>query len=239
MYKYLDKLLNNIDYIFNDLHILEEAMTHRSYSYEKKLDYNNERLEYLGDAILEHMISECLFNNCEGFSEGQMTRLRALIVREESLAILATNIGIGDVLRLGRGEDMSGGRKRLSLLSDAFEALIAAVYIDCSKYMNSNNNKFASFSRTKEVFMPMFTELIESAIDGRLIYDYKSALLEKVQENESLDTSEFKEIARSGPDHSPIFTMGIFYRGALIAKASGRSKKEAEQEAAKLAIEKF
>jgi ribonuclease III len=218
-------LEGRINYHFHNLDGLNHALTHRSYVNENPAEScpDNERLEFLGDAVLELCISDLLMKAFPDFTEGKLSKLRSSVVNEQSLAELACKFAIGDYLMLGRGEELSGGRKKPSLLADTFEAVIAAIYLD------------GGFSQTmafiENLFMPIVT-----AEDKNVIHtDYKTALQEVSQER-------FKEIpqytlkAEYGPDHDKTFEISLSVGGMITAQGMGKSKKEAEQQAAKEAM---
>jgi len=214
-----------IDYTFNSEGLLIRALTHSSHSYENGLGaYSNERLEFLGDAVLELIISEELYTRYPDDSEGVLTRLRAGLVCEPSLAGRARLLGLDGMLLLGRGEEACGGRKKDSLLSDALEALIGAVYLDggmdCAK-------RFV-------------LGLLGDAIDKRegMQNDYKTHLQEALQKNGG-EPVEYAIVGETGPDHEKIFTSRVSIGGKAYGTGEGRTKKEAEQRAARAALEKL
>lgn len=219
-----DKILEfekKIGYQFADPTLLATALTHSSYSNEKRLKrYEcNERLEFLGDAVLELVSSEYIYQMNPQKPEGDLSRIRASYVCEPTLALCAREIGLGDYILLGKGEDMTGGRERDSILSDAMEATIGAVYLD------------GGFLRAKEYVEKFVLKDIEKK---KLFYDSKTYLQEIVQrDHEKLEYVLLKE---EGPDHDKSFYIGIFLDGKKITEASGRTKKKAEQAAAYQAI---
>lgn len=210
-----------IGYQFANPDLLVTALTHSSYSNEKRLrKYEcNERLEFLGDAVLELVSSEYIFRENPKKPEGDLTRIRASYVCEPTLALCAREINLGEYVLLGKGEDMTGGRERDSILSDAMEATIGAVYLD------------GGFLRAKEYVERFVLKDIEKK---KLFYDSKTFLQEIVQrEHYELEYVLLKE---EGPDHNKSFQVGVFLNGKQIAKAVGRTKKKAEQAAAYEAI---
>lgn len=219
-----DKILEfeeRIGYQFADPDLLVTALTHSSYSNEKKLrKYEcNERLEFLGDAVLELVSSEYIFRENPKKPEGDLTRIRASYVCEPTLALCAKEIHLGDYILLGKGEDMTGGRERDSILSDAMEATIGAVYLD------------GGFLRAKEYIEKFVLKDIEKK---KLFYDSKTFLQEIVQrEHYELEYVLLKE---EGPDHNKSFQVGVLLNGKQLATAIGRTKKKAEQAAAYKAI---
>lgn len=224
----LRNLEERIDYYFNDIGLLDHALIHRSFINENQSEElsDNERLEFLGDAVLSLCVSDLLMQMFPDFTEGKLSKLRSSIVNEQSLAELAFKLGIGDYLLLGKGEELSGGRKKPSLLADTFEAVIAAIYLD------------GGFEKTLEFIKTLFTPIIE-AEDKTFIYtDYKTALQEASQ-------GRFKEIpqytltAEYGPDHNKTFEISLSVANIVKTSATGKNKKEAEQRAAKQALEEL
>ena len=219
-----EKLLefeSRIGYQFSDPNLLETALTHSSYSNEKKLHkYEcNERLEFLGDAVLELISSEKIFLENPKKPEGDLTRIRASYVCEPTLALCAREIHLGEYIQLGKGEDMTGGRERDSILSDAMEATIGAVYLD---------GGFASAQEYVEHFV------LHDIEKKKLFYDSKTYLQEIVQRNHT--QMEYVLLKEEGPDHNKSFEVGVCIDGKQIASAVGRTKKKAEQAAAYQAI---
>lgn len=219
-----EKLLefeSRIGYQFSDPNLLETALTHSSYSNEKKLHkYEcNERLEFLGDAVLELISSEKIFLENPKKPEGDLTRIRASYVCEPTLALCAREIHLGEYIQLGKGEDMTGGRERDSILSDAMEATIGAVYLD---------GGFASAQEYVEHFV------LHDIEKKKLFYDSKTYLQEIVQRDHT--QMEYVLLKEEGPDHNKSFEVGVCIDGKQIASAVGRTKKKAEQAAAYQAI---
>ena len=210
-----------IGYQFKDEQLLKQALTHSSYANEKHLKKlsDNERLEFLGDAVLETISSEFLFMHYPKLTEGQLTKLRASIVCEPTLAQCTEAICLGDYLFLGKGEDQTGGRTRKSVLSDAMEAVIGAIYLD------------GGFANAKEFVLKYIMTDIEHK---HLFYDSKTILQEVVQgEHESLTYVLLEE---TGPDHDKSFTVGVLIGNREISTGTGHTKKAAEQEAAYQAL---
>lgn len=210
-----------IGYQFAEPDILLTALTHSSYSNEKRLKkYEcNERLEFLGDAVLELVSSESLYLKYPKKPEGDLSRIRASYVCEPTLALCAKELSLGEYLLLGKGEDMTGGRERDSILSDAMEATIGAVYLD---------GGFAEAKRYIEEFV------LKDIEKKKLFYDSKTYLQEIVQREH--ETLEYVLLKEEGPDHHKSFYVGVVLDGKQIAEASGRTKKKAEQAAAYKAI---
>jgi len=215
----LQKALN---YEFNEIKLLENALTHSSYANENaKTGYvSNERLEFLGDSLLGMTVALLIYDMCSGMSEGKMTKLRAELVCEKSLSALAGELNIGSYLKLGRGEETGGGRNRPSILSDAFEAVLAAMYLD------------GGYEPIKMLVYRLFKSKIENP--GPIASDYKTMLQEFVQEKPGYSL-KYDLINEHGPDHDKVFTVSVILNEKIIGSGTGRSKKNAEQEAAKAA----
>ena len=219
--KDIKEFQQKIGYHFSDEKLLMQALTHSSYANEKHMKKlsDNERLEFLGDAVLEIISSDFLFNSYQDKPEGELTKLRASIVCEPTLAICAREIGLGDYLRLGKGEDQTGGRGRKSILSDALEAVIGAIYLD------------GGFANAKEFVL---TYILTDIEHKQLFYDSKTILQEVVQgEHEQLT---YVLIHEEGPDHNKSFTVQARIGKRVIGSGSGHTKKAAEQEAAYQAL---
>lgn len=218
----LSKLEERICYHFKNRNLLKQAVTHSSFSNEKRMSKlaNNERLEFLGDAVLELISSEFIFLNYKQMDEGEMTKLRASLVCEPSLASCAREIELGKYLLLGKGETNTGGRERDSILSDALESVIGAIYLD------------GGFTNAKE-----FVErLILSNIEGKqLFYDSKTILQEIVQ-SKYKEGLHYELLHEEGPDHEKTFTVAVYIGAKEVGMGSGRTKKAAEHEAAYQAI---
>ncbi len=215
---------NKIGYTFADPDLLVTALTHSSYSNEKRLKkYKcNERLEFLGDAVLELISSEYIFQQNQTRPEGVLTRIRASYVCEPTLALCAREIDLGKYILLGKGEDASGGRDRDSILSDALEATIGAIYLD------------GGLERAREYVNHFVLQDIEQK---KLFYDSKTILQEMVQgKHRSL---HYELLSESGPDHHKSFTVAVIIDGKQVATATDRTKKKAEQSAAYQAILKL
>lgn len=208
---------------FQNPALLEEALTHGSYTCEHPDARHNQRLEFLGDAVLELLVSEVLFHRLPQAPEGELTRLRAAVVCEPSLARAAKDLGLGREMRMGRGEELSGGRQRPSVLADAFEAVLGAVYLD------------RGLAVARDFVAQHLGGIIDDVMAGRHEPDYKTELQEKLQRF-SPDPVTYVILKEEGPPHARTFTAGVLYRGTLIGRGSGRSKKEAEQQAAKAAL---
>jgi len=220
----LTTLQKALGYKFKNFELLEAALTHSSYSNENKGSgvESNERLEFLGDSVLGMTVAVLIYSGMPSMPEGQMTRLRAELVCEKSLAALAGKLKLGQYLLLGRGEDRNGGRMRPSILADALEAVLAAMYLDGGF---KPIEKFVSVN----LLPKKGPEAIESS-------DYKTALQEAVQEKVGQVLS-YHTTGESGPDHKKVFMVEVMLNGKSIGSGKGGSKKEAEQAAARSALE--
>ncbi|MEG0304279.1 MAG: ribonuclease III [Oscillospiraceae bacterium] len=209
-----------INYTFNDKQLLETALTHTSYANEAKHHMkHNERLEFLGDSVLSIVVAEYLFTH-KNLAEGELTRMRASLVCEGALFEFAKQIDLGSFLHLGRGEEKAGGRQRASIVSDAFEALIAAIYLD------------SGFDAAKAFILPFVTATLTEAAAEE---DYKTRLQEIVQQNPE-ERLRYHVAAEHGPDHNKSFTVEVYLNSNCIGSGEGHSKKAAEQDAAKEAL---
>lgn len=214
-----------LGYTFRDISLLENALTHSSCANESRGRLqSNERLEFLGDSILGMVVAEHLFRNYPDLPEGELTRTRAALVCEDSLVEVAQALGLGDHLKLGKGEEAGGGRTRPSIRADAVEAVLAAVYLDGG--IGSARKIIQEYILSREV------------AGWRASRDYKTALQELVQ-RESGQVLKYRLTGESGPDHNKRFFVEVELNGAAVGSGEGRSKKEAEQMAAKAAIEKL
>lgn len=219
----LSELEKAIKYGFQNKKYLRTATTHSSFANEvKKGAANNERLEFLGDAVLSIVVSDYLFHRFH-LAEGDLTRLRASVVCETSLCEFAQSISLGGYLLLGKGEEMTGGRERPSILADAFEALIAAIYLD------------AGIGRAREFVIPFVEGMLNSS-DSEAFQDYKTLLQEIIQQNPQENLC-YVLVKESGPDHDKRFVVEVHLNSNVIGRGEGSSKKRAEQMAAKEALE--
>jgi ribonuclease-3 len=220
----LDRFQDIIGYKFKDVNYLIQALSHSSYANEKKKTRtSNERLEFLGDSVLSIVVSKYLFENFTHIAEGELTKLRASLVCEKSLHIFAQKIKLGEFIMLGKGEEITGGRERPSILADAFEAVIAAVFLD---------GGFEPVTKYILGFMPEDVENQKKAVFS----DFKTILQEIVQKNPE-EKVEYVLIGEEGPDHNKRFVVEVMLNSQVIGKGKGRSKKDAEQLAAKEALE--
>lgn len=219
---HLKELEKKLQYEFHDKNLFSQALTHSSYANEHRLDHSrcNERLEFLGDAVLEIVTSDFLYHKYDALPEGDLTKIRASIVCEPTLAYCAGDIRLGEYLLLGKGEEATGGRNRNSVVSDAMEALIGAIYLD------------GGFTNAKE-FIHHF--ILTDLEDKKLFYDSKTILQEIVQANMTGNVS-YELIDEQGPDHNKIFEVEARIGGKAWGRGKGSSKKSAEQQAAYEAI---
>ena len=211
---------------FNDLELLRQAFTHRSYLNEHRGEAagHNERLEFLGDAVLELVSTHFLYTKFPDKHEGELTAYRAALVNATTCAEVASELGMNDYLLLSRGEAKDTGRARGVLLANAFEALIGAIYMD------------QGYDAARDFIAAHLLPKIDEIIKKRLWQDAKSTLQEKSQETQGV-TPSYSVIEETGPDHDKQFIVGVYLSDKLIAKGSGKSKQEAEQSAARAAIE--
>ena len=222
-------LCNRLDYQFENTDILRQALTHKSYlPLESEGNFgNNERIEFLGDAVLDLVISEMLMQEFPELDEGGLSKFRASLVSESGLCEQAFALELGDCLLLGRGEEMTGGRKKTSLLSDTFEAVMAAIYLD-------SRDKHG-LSEITRVIRKLFSPHLPENAQGYITRDYKSELQEHVQKLIGLP-STYELVDETGPDHQKEFTMAVLVRGTEFGRGSGASKKLASQLAAENAL---
>lgn len=222
----LQLLETSIGYTFQNPNLLSEALTHRSYLNENRGQNlsSNERLEFLGDAILETWTSIRLYTQFPKSSEGDLTNLRSLLVRTESLSQTAQNINLGKFILLSRGEEANGGRQNQSILADTFESLIGAIYLD------------TGLTSTDSFLDRLLLPSLQAIANQTNIKDPKSYYQEIAQSQSNL-TPHYRPISESGPDHAKTFTVGVYLGDKLIAKGSGNSKQKAEEAAAILATE--
>ena len=212
-------LEERIGYVFKNPDLIGEALSHSSYANEKKKQCSsNERLEFLGNSVLSVVVSQHLFERFPELPEGELTRIRAALVCERSLHRFARQIGLGEFLRLGKGEEHTGGRERPSILADAFEAVIAAIYLD------------GGLEPARRHILRFIPDTLPQ--DHAILFgDYKTALQEVVQKNPE-ERVEYLLISESGPDHNKTFEVDVCLNSNVIGRGTGKSKKEAEQMAA-------
>ncbi|MGL4740670.1 MAG: ribonuclease III, partial [Sarcina sp.] len=210
---------------FTNKGLLITALTHSSFANQYKDVKYNERLEFLGDSVLQLTITEHLYNNYKNKSEGELTKIRALIVCENSLFEIAKNMKLGKIIRMSKGEELTGGRDRISIQADCVEALIASIYLD----------KGIEFA--KEFILKHFHDIISKAINEEIILDFKTRLQEVLQKNGEVDI-KYELIKHEGPPHRRCFFTQVRINGMVMGVGQGFSKKEAEQSSAKEALEK-
>ena len=217
-----EDLQKSLGYQFKDEKLITEALTHRSYS----KNFNNERLEYLGDAVLDLIVGEYLYHLFPEAEEGILSKLRAALVNEEAFTKLAKRLNLGKYLFLSPAEENNGGREKPSILSSAFEALVGALYLE------------AGFDKAKEIALKLIKEEYPTITPEELLKDYKTTLQEITQAHFGV-VPEYRLLKATGPDHKKEFEIGVYIHGKEYAKAKGKSKKTAQQEGAKLTIEKL
>lgn len=222
------RLYDMTGYCFSDERLLRTALTHSSYASEHRLGYemNNERLEFIGDAFVDAVVGTELFAIMKDAHEGVLSRCRADVVCEDTLADVASGMGLGEYLYLGRGEEANGGRRKPSILADAFEALMGAIILD------------GGYEACREVILRLLGDRIRMASEGKLNKDYKTKLQEILQEKDKNVKIAYEITDQSGPDHSKVFTVQVAMNGRALGKGSGRSKARAEQAAAEDALTK-
>lgn len=220
-----DDLARVTDYSFKNQELLYQAIRHPSYVYEKDNPRvsDNQRLEFLGDAVINLAISNLLMESFPEMKEGDLSKYRASLVSENGLSCIALELELGDYLLLGKGEERTDGRKKLSILSDALEALIGAIYLD------------GGFTEALRVIAKLFSSLLESISHGKSVNDFKTDLQEYSQEAFQ-STPQYRLEKETGPDHNKTFYAEVYLKGDLMGKGKGKSKKEAEQNAAKEAL---
>jgi ribonuclease-3 len=220
----LEALQEALDYRFKDGELLRRAITHASYANENGSARDNQRLEFLGDSVLGLVISTRLFDQFAAFPEGRLSRLRSRLVCEGTLAQQARRLGLGGCLRLGRGERTSGGQDKDSLLSDAYEAVLAAIYLD------------GGYPAAQQVILRAFEEEIAKAASRQTSKDHKTRLQELIQAN-SDERPRYAIVETSGPPHARLFTAEARVGDRVLGRGTGSNKKAAQQDAARLALE--
>ena len=218
------KLQEKLGYFFKDTSLLKQALTHRSSLQQGET--SNERLEFLGDSILGLLISFFLYKNFPDKSEGELTKLKATLVSEPSLNLVASSIGLGRYIFLSAEAEKSGGREKASIISDAFEAIVGAIFLD------------GGLTQAKKVVQDQVFSRFSELTDESIFYNYKGELLEYLQARE-LSLPRYEVMEEEGPDHQKIFTIAVVIKGKKMGVGKGTSKKDAEQSAAKEALEKI
>lgn len=218
-----------LGYKFKDLSLLELAFTHTTYVFEHKQGHylSNQRLEFIGDAVLDLVVGQEIYRLKPEADEGYLSKTRSIAVCEASFAAVARSLDVGSYLKLGKGEASSNGADKDSTLADAFESIIAAVYFD------------SDLETVRNVILDKLSNTINDAIDGKIFLDYKSRILEIAQQKNNQHVITFTVVEERGPAHLKEFDVECLADGVVLAKATGRSKKEAEQKAAKAAIEVY
>lgn len=214
-----------IGHKYSDRSLLETALTHSSYANEYKIS-SNERLEFLGDSVLSIIISDYIFRTKSNVNEGDLTKLRATLVCEQSLDEVAKKISLGSLIKLGKGEERNGGRKRASIVSDAFEAVLASIYLD------------AGMEAANKWLLNLMQDSIKEVLAGKRYGDYKTMLQETVQKG-SVGKVTYSVLSEEGQDHDKTFEVEVLIDGVQKGTGRGRSKKEAEQNAAHDALGKY
>lgn len=221
------ELENKLNYKFKKRELLKEALTHSSFYNNKKNGINNfQRLEFLGDAVLELTVSEYVYHRFDSLSEGELTKVKSVIVSQRTLAKWANQISLGKFIILGKGEDFTGGRNKFSVLSDCFEALLGAIYLD------------GGLKKASEVVTPFIEEELELITQPSYVEDYKT-LLQEISQKEMKCLPHYNLIKEKGPDHKKIFCMEVKLKEITYGTGFGESKKEAEQNAAQDALKKL
>jgi ribonuclease-3 len=220
MHKEIETLEKELGYEFDDKKLIIEALTHKSY----KQPYDNERLEFLGDAVLDLVVGEYLFKKFKTSDEGNLSKIRASLVNETGFDKLARALHLGDYILLSNAEENNGGREKSSLLSNAFEAIMGAIYLE------------AGLKTVEKIAIRLIEENHEDISLDSLFRDFKTTLQELTQARFGI-TPEYKVLASRGPDHKKEFEVGVFIENKEYARANGKSKKIAQQEAARVAVE--
>lgn len=219
----LDEFQEKLKVEFKDCTLLEMALTHSSYAHQKKGVKFNERLEFLGDSVLQLCITEYLFINLNSKSEGELTKIRSLIVCENSLYEIAKKWDVGNYINMSKGEELTGGRHRVSILADCVEAVICSIYLDSGYYI------------AKDFIINNFKEIITKAVKNEIVLDYKTKLQEKLQQKG--DVSIIYRLTKfEGPPHKRKFYTEVVIDSIIKGEGVGYSKKESEQSAAKEAL---
>lgn len=219
----MDGLEERLGYKFNNINLLKNALTHSSYANEVRGGFSsNERLEFLGDSVLSIVVSDYIYRHYPNMPEGELTKLRASLVCEKSLCTFSRELELGNYLMLGKGEEKGGGRERDSILADAFEAVLAAIYLD------------GGMEPAKRHVMNFVLRELQHT-DDEVFKDYKTALQEIIQRNPE-ETVSYILTGESGPDHDKEFTVEVRLNSNVIGKGTGKNKKRAEQMAAKEAL---
>lgn len=226
MSKNLSLLEKNLERVFNDKNLLLLSIIHRSYGNEHRTFHklNNEKLELLGDSVLSLIATEYLYKRFVDMNEGDIVKIKSALVSETSLADFSKKLNIGSYLYISKGEEITGGRFRSSMLADAFEAILGAMYVD------------SNLESVRNFLIPLLSLKIEEINNNKNIFDYKTSLQEYMQSKHK-EIPEYIIKGSHGPDHDKVFTIAIKLQGKYVSEAEGKSKKEAEQKAARTACE--
>jgi ribonuclease III len=219
----LEELCTKLHVTYKELNFLKTAITHSSYANQNKSSLFNERLEFLGDAVLELCISDYLYTHFTNKTEGELTRIRAIIVCEESLHEIGRGFELGEYMLMGRGEELTGGRNRVSIIADCVEAIIASLYLD------------QGLAASRSFILEHFMETVNAAAKNRMVLDYKTKLQELLQKEGEVSIA-YELTGSEGPDHHRRFFMQVLVNGMKSGAGEGFTKKEAEQNAAKQAL---
>ncbi len=217
--KELESLQKRLDYQFEDKDLIIEALTHKSY----KRSYNNERLEFLGDAVLDLIVGEYLYKKFLGTDEGNLSKMRAALVNEKGFERLAINMGLGDMIFISQAEENNGGRQKASLLSNAFEAVMGAYYLE------------AGLEKVRDFVENLLEVSYKDISFDNIFKDYKTSLQELTQAHFGV-TPDYELVKSFGPDHKKEFEIRVKVASQILGKAKGKSKKQAQQQAAKKAL---
>lgn len=217
------KLKYRLNYEFGNIQLLKEAMTHRSYSAENDLDYDNQRLEYLGDAVIEIILSDYLYHRYPSAPEGLLTRMRAAMVQQEALALIARQLNLDLFIRMGKGEIDGGGMQREAALCDVFEALVGAVYLD------------AGMTKTAALFLPLFEQHFPDP-EGRLNEQNPKGSLQELAQRLWNKAPEYQVVSISGPDHDPVYKVSVSINRQIMGEGEAGKRKTAESIAARNAL---
>ena len=221
----MEQLEQSIGYIFKNKNLLKNALTHTSYAYEHHVE-SNEKFEFLGDSILEFLSSKYIYSHYPHLKEGEMTKVRAEVVCEDSLYIVAQKHHFSDFLYLGKSEAISNGRTKPAILADSVEAVIAAIYFD------------SGLEEAEKFIITNLAEAVEASSKNVGMKDHKTVLQEKLQEHGTVHIN-YEVIKTSGPDHDKSFTVEVYCDGKALAIGEGKTKKQAEMQAAEKALEKL
>ncbi len=224
----LNKLETNLGYTFKKKSNLRDAITHKSFAHEKQNEQTNfnERMEFLGDSVLELIISEYLYSTYSEYTEADLSKIKAYVVQEASLAETSKRLEIGSFLRLGKGEEMTGGREKPSLLADAFEAVLAGIYLD------------GGLKKSKDFVLSQLTDKINELASNNFVFDFKTKLQEVAQAQFGV-LPKYVTHNEEGPEHKKVFEVKVYVNDNYLGSGKGRTKKAAAQEAAEAGLIKI